>query len=251
MNLQINKSSRVTGAVALTLGLLLSDASWAALSKEKNFNGVWQVTTPITQLKTADGKTPPLLPEAQKLYAERTAQFKAGKAKEYDPTLQGCKPIGAPRNTYDGSLPAAIQPFEIQQNESRLMFGYTFNRTMRFVDIKNQFGDIPGPTYYGTSIGKWQGNTLVVTGKMFNEGTLLDAAGMPHSDELEVVERFTLKDNGNTLESRMTFKDPNTFSKSWDATVSYKKLPAGTRIQEDLCLQRLNITLQSPVAETK
>ncbi|MGC3982892.1 MAG: hypothetical protein QM808_16700 [Steroidobacteraceae bacterium] len=233
---------------ALSLSLAVS-AVCSAASKTPNFNGVWQIVDPVTQLKAADGKAPPLTSEAKKTYDRRVALFKAGKANEYDPTLQGCKPLGAPRNIYDGSQPADIQPFEIQQNDTRLMFGYTFNRTMRFVDIKKDFGDIPGPTYYGTSIGKWEGETLVVTGKMFNDITLLDAAGMPHSDELETVERFTLKDGGNTLEDRITFKDKNTFSKNWDAVVKFKKLPAGTKIQEDLCLQRLNITLKSPVAE--
>jgi hypothetical protein len=88
----------------------------------------------------------------------------------------------------------------------------------------------------------------VVTGKMFNEANLLDAAGMPHSEELETEERFTLK-NATTLEDRITFKDKNTFAKNWSAVVTFKKLPAGTRIQEEVCLQRMNLTLKSPVAE--
>lgn len=250
MNANMNNvSRRLTGMTALTLGLSLGMASMAlGADKTPNFNGVWQVTTPVNQLKTADGKAPPLLPAAQKIYDQRLAQFKAGKAMEYDPTFQGCKPLGAPRNMYDGSQPAEIQPFEIQQSATRLMFGYTFNRMVRFVDIKKEFGEIAGPTYYGTSIGKWDGNTLVITGKMYHDTTLLDAAGMPHSDELETVERLTLKDS-NTLENRITFKDKQTFSKNWDAVMTFKKLPAGTKIQEDVCLQRMNITLKSPVAE--
>lgn len=248
---QSTASIAVAGRLALTATLSIAVASLAGAANTPNFNGVWQVTTPVTQLKTADGKAPPLLPEAQKTYNRRVALFKAGKAKDYDATLQGCKPLGTPRNIYDGSIPAEIQPFEIQQGETKVFFGYTFNRTDRFVDIKDSFGEIAGPTYYGTSIGQWQGDTLVVTGRMFNEITLLDAAGMPHSDELETVERFKLLDGGNGLEDRITFKDKKTFSKDWEAVVRFKKLPAGTKIQEDICLQRLNITLKSPVAETK
>lgn len=234
------------GALAFSLSLV--NPVWvAAAAGTPDFNGVWQVITPVIQLKTSDGKAPPLTAAAQKVYGERLAKFKAGKAKDYDPTLQSCKPMGAPRNSYDGSLPSEIQPFEIQQGESKLMFGYTFNRTERFVDIKPKFGDIAGPTYYGTWIAKWQGQTLVMTGKMLNEGTLLDAAGMPHSEALEVTERLTLKDS-NTLVSTLSFQDPATFTKAWKTTVTYKKLPAGTRIQEDFCLERLNITLKSAVA---
>lgn len=233
-------------AIAMT-SLLLSALAQAATP---NFNGVWQVTRPISELKTVDGSTPPLLPDAKQLYETRLAKFKAGKAKEYDASLTACKPLGAARNLYDSSLPSAIQPFEIQQGDNRLMFGYTFNRLLRFVDIKNEFSDIPGPTYYGTSIARWDGETLVITGKMFNDGTLLDAAGMPHSDELQTIERLRLKD-ANTLENRITFKDSKTFAKDWQTVVTFRKLPAGTRIQEDLCLQRLNITLSSPIADDK
>ena len=231
-------------SLSAVLGFTVTFSAYAAA----DFNGVWQVTQPIAALKTHDGKTPPLLPDAAKLYAERSALYNANQAKQYDPAEQSCKPLGPWRNLYDASLPQAIQPFEIQQGATRLMFGYTWNRMLRFVDIKNEFSDIAGPTYYGTSIGKWDGNTLVITGKMFNDSTLLDAAGMPHSDALQTVERLSLTD-ANTLEDRITIIDPQIFSKDWETVVTFKKLPAGTKIQEDLCLQRKNITLKSPVAE--
>lgn len=241
MKLQSNDLFR-RAAGALTLGLSLTVCSAGmATSKVPDLNGVWQVTNPVVQLKTVDGKAPPLLPESQKVYDERIAKLKAGKAREYDPSLQSCKPLGEPRMGYESK----DFPFEIQQGEDRLMFGYQWNRMVRFVDVKNEFGDVAGPTYMSTSIAKWDGNTLVVTSKEINDITLLDASGMPHSEDLELTERFTLKDNGNTLEERITFKDPKTFSKAWDTVVSYKKLP-GARIAEDLCLERLNITLRSP-----
>lgn len=226
---------------AVALSLLGACASAQAAGKTPDLTGVWRINDPVTQLKTVNGKAPPLLPAAQKIYDERIANYKAGKGTEYDPSLQTCKPLGEPRMSYEGKE----FPFEIQQRDDRLMFGYTWNRMVRFVDIKKDFGDIAGPTYMSSSIAQWEGNTLVVHAKEINDLTLLDAAGMPHSEALELTERFTLKNNGNTLEERITYKDPNTFSKPWDTVVTYSKVP-GARIAEDICLERLNITLKSP-----
>lgn len=223
-------------------------AAETVLATHPDFTGVWQVIDPVMQLTTSDGKTPPLLPESQSLYEERVALFEAGNVSDYDPVFQGCKPMGAPRNLYDGSQPESIQPFEIQQREDALMFGYTFNRALRFVDIVDQFREIPGPTYYGTSIAHWDGDSLEITGKKYQQSTLLDAAGMTHSDELVTVERLRLLDE-NTLEDRITYKDPKTFSNDWEATFTFRKLPADTRIQDDFCLQRLNIKLFTPLKD--
>lgn len=74
---------------------------------------------------------------------------------------------------------------------------------------------------------------------------MLAVASMPQSEALELTERFAVKDPGKRLEERITFDDPNTFSKPWDTRVSYAKVPDG-RIAEDICLERLNITLKAP-----
>lgn len=224
------------GALLTMLQASLGMAAAATNKGPPDFNGVWQIAAPITQLRTADGKLPPLMPAAQKVYDQHLAQRKAGDS-AYDTTLQ-CKPMGEPRTSYDGG------PFEILQRADMLVFGYRWNRTVRFVYIQDKPAEIYGPTYYGTSTAKWDGNILVVSATGFNANTLLDASGLPHSDALELTERFQLKD-ANTLEERLTFKDSKTFAKSWDAVLTYQKQP-GVRIEEDVCLERRNITLKAP-----
>ncbi|MGC3982403.1 MAG: hypothetical protein QM808_14230 [Steroidobacteraceae bacterium] len=217
------------------VGVLLAGAVNAADSASSQFDGVWQVHTPITQLKTADGKAPPLLPEAQKLYAERMAQFKKGDH-SFDP-ISICKPMGEPRTAYDpqGGV------FEILVNPKVVLFTHTWNRMVRFVYITDQPVDVIGPAYYGTANARWEGKTLVIDAQGFHEETLLDAAGMPHSDELHITQRYTLKNAGKTLEQRIRFEDPKTFSKAWETVVSYDRKP-GARVPEDVCTERLGIT---------
>ena len=72
------------------------------------------------------------------------------------------------------------------------------------------------------------------------DNTLLDSAGLPHSESLKVTEKVRLLDNGATLENRITIDDPETFTQPWETVVRFKKLPKGTEIKEDICLDRLD-----------
>jgi hypothetical protein len=192
-----------------------------------SYEGVWQIARAVTTLKTADGQVPPLNTAARKLYAQRVAKYRAGDAQSYDNTYL-CKPMGDPRTGYEG------QPFDIVQGEDTIFVGYTWNRMVRFIYLNDQHGELPGPTYYGTWIGKWDGDALVFDGVGFNNSTLLDAAGMPHSEDLHIVQRLSLKGGGNTLTIQTTIEDAKTFTKAWTTKHTYKKLP-GAVIQEDVC----------------
>jgi hypothetical protein len=232
----------MTKYAVFILGLWMASAAatHAAVSNsatvpKPSFEGVWQIDKPVTMLQTADGQAPPLKPAARALYDQRIAKFKAGAAKSYDNTFI-CKPMGDPRTSYEG------QPFDIVQGEDTIFVGYTWNRMVRFIYMKDKHGEILGPAYYGTWIGKWDGDTLVFDGVGFNDTTLLDAAGMPHSEALHIVQRLSLKDSGNTLVIQTRFEDTKTFSKPWTAQHTYQKLP-GAIIQEDVCPQRLKLDI--------
>jgi hypothetical protein len=225
-------ASRLLFAACLLLLARAADAAEPA--QHLQFEGVWQVHTPVTQLKTIDGKMPPLLPAAQKLYGERMARLKAGDH-AFDP-VSICKPMGEPRTAYD----ADGGVFEMLVNPKVILFTHTWNRMVRFVYVSDQPVDVIGPTYYGTANAKWQGNTLVIDAQGFHEETLLDAAGMPHSDELRLTQRYTLTNAGKTLEQRIRFEDPNTFAQAWETVLTYDRKP-GARIPEDVCPERLGI----------
>jgi hypothetical protein len=91
----------------------------------------------------------------------------------------------------------------------------------------------PNPTWFGYSVGHWEGETLVVTTAGFNDRTWLDFAGHPHSEALRTIERFHRRDFGH-MDFEMTLDDPKTFTKPITFKAD-KTLVADTDILETIC----------------
>ena len=88
-------------------------------------------------------------------------------------------------------------------------------------------------TWLGDSIGKWEGETLVVDTAGFNDQTWLNEEGAQHSDALHLVERIRPVVGGQYLEYKMTAEDPKTLAKPYSYTRYYKKLD--TEVMDDPC----------------
>ena len=123
------------------------------------------------------------------------------------------------------------------QNKEAIFIGHTWNRMVRFAYPRETHlaGQLPG--YYGNWISRWDGDSLVLDGTGFNDTTLLDAAGLPHSSELRVVQRLTLKDGGKQLDIHTTFEDAKTFTHPWTALHHYRRVP-GALLTEHVCAVR-------------
>src|SRR5713101_1695223 len=91
----------------------------------------------------------------------------------------------------------------------------------------------PNPAWLGYSVGRWEGDTLVVTTAGFNDRTWLDFAGHPHSEALRTTERFHRRDFGH-MDFEMTLEDPKTFTKPITFKAD-KMLVADTDILETIC----------------
>lgn len=200
-------------------------------------DGVWQIVNPVTALTTTGGKAPPLNAAAQKIYDQHKAQLAAGDH-SFDTTLK-CRPMGEPRTAYDPNG----GPMEILQNPKEIFVGYTWNRMIRFVYLTGKAPDVIGPSYYGTSSGAWRGNRLVLQVAGIHDTVFLDASGLPHSEDLKLTETFQLADQGQTLAETIRFDDPKTFTKPWQTSLTYRKLPAGTHLVEDVCEERQHISV--------
>ena len=92
----------------------------------------------------------------------------------------------------------------------------------------------PDPTYFGYSVGRWDGDTLVVESVGFNDRTVLN--GMPHSDALHFVERYRRPDL-DSLELTMTGDDPKAYTKPWTAGPVRLAWHPDWEIVEAFCLQ--------------
>lgn len=91
----------------------------------------------------------------------------------------------------------------------------------------------PGPTWLGDSVGRWEGETVVVDSVGFNTRTWLNDAGAQHSTSLHLIERIRPLRGGQYLEYRMTAEDPSALAKPYTYTRYFKKLDK--EIEEDIC----------------
>jgi hypothetical protein len=143
-----------------------------------------------------------------------------GKGGYDDPTFH-CDPPGLPR------IALGQAPFEIIQIAGRILILYEdfYARRTIWTDGRALPKD-PDPTWYGSSVGKWEGDTLVVDTIGFDDRSWLDGAGHPHSDAMHVVERYR-RVNHDTLELSMTVEDPKAYTKPWvsSAPKSFKLAP--------------------------
>jgi hypothetical protein len=214
-----------------TLGVFLSAAalgsmSVTALAAAPDLSGVWMLSTHVGALKTVDGKAPPLTPAAQAVYAAHKAAMAKG-----DYSFDGmshCLPPGLPR------LMLIHEPFEILERPKELYFVHQLNRLPRRVYLNEALPTDVDPHYLGYSVGKWDGDALVVDSNGFEDGTMLDNDGMPHSDALHLTERYQLSKDGMHLHLLMTIEDPKTFTQAWTAQVEFTKRP-GYEIPEEVC----------------
>jgi hypothetical protein len=196
-----------------------------------DLSGVWE-SAPEYFYNLANDLKPDeviLRPWARALQAERE-----GKLHQDDP-LSGCMPPGVPR--IDMSTPDAPHPFKIVQTPKlvALLYETSTNSTFRqvFLDGRPLPTD-PQPTWLGYSIGRWEGDTLIVDTLGFNGLSWTDTAkGHPQTESAHVTERFTRRSFGH-LEIEITIDDPKAYVKPWSAKVPVHLLP-DTDLIETYC----------------
>jgi hypothetical protein len=138
-----------------------------------------------------------------------------------------CLPTGVPR--------MAPYPWRIVQDKTHFFFLFEGNiHSFRqiFMDGRKHPAD-PDPTWYGHSIGSWDGDTLVVDTVGYNDKFWFDFAGHPHSEQLHTVERYTRTDAG-TLVIETTIDDPVDYTKPFKMTFTSRVQPNG-ELTEYIC----------------
>ena len=148
-----------------------------------------------------------------------------------DPNTQ-CLPPGPAR------MIMMAHPAMIVQRDDLVTILTESQRTFRLVytDGRGHPSDVQDyPEWMGSSIGHWEGDTLVVETVGINERTWLDTSGHEHSDKLKMVERFRLADP-NTLEHIVTYDDPVFFQKPFTTKRLFKR-QIGDRIMDHSCLE--------------
>jgi len=122
-----------------------------------------------------------------------------------------------PRATYRGG-------FEIVQGRGYVLITFNFGHYYRFIRTDGGPHDVAGTVklWMGHSRGTWEGNTLVVDVTNLNARNWLDQVGNFFSDNVHLVERFTLAD-ANTIDYQVTIDDPKTFTRSWTIRLPFRR----------------------------
>jgi len=144
-----------------------------------------------------------------------------------DPVFQ-CFPPGVPR------IYLFNFPVQIVQIPGQVIMLFEYDHFVRRIYTDGRPHDAElGPLWMGDSIGKWEGDTLVVDTANFNDKTLLDRVGRPHSDALHVVERIRRID-ANSLEIAFTIDDPKAYTKPWGTKLIFESKPTW-KVMEQIC----------------
>jgi len=123
--------------------------------------------------------------------------------------------------------------FQIIQSANYVVIFYEYPGTFRIIPTNNAAHPVdPDPTWLGDSIGKWEGDTLVVDTIGFNDRTEL--SGYKHSEGLHIVERFS-RPTYDALQYEATLEDPNVFVKPWTVSRAFAFRPELTKIDEFVC----------------
>jgi hypothetical protein len=198
----------------------LPGATWSSIAELPNFTGVWEVGRggggPAQQMSLT-----PQYAAIQKAYREHPAE---------DSPAANCVPPGMP-----GIM---TQPYPIE-------FLFTPGKVTILIEAYMQIRHIytdgrkhpddPDLTYNGNSIGRWEGDTLVVDSVGFTKDTPLGGAGVRHSEKMHIVERVHLKDP-NTLEIVTIIDDPEALAKPFTRTSVFSRHSDWT-MAEYICQQ--------------
>jgi len=147
-----------------------------------------------------------------------------------DPEIR-CYMAGIPRANY---MP---YPFQIVQTPQAILMAYEYASANRVINMDKKPVEASVDTWMGTANGHWEGDTLVVDNTGFNDQSWFDRAGDFHSDQLHVVERFTLRD-ADHIDYEATIEDPQVFTRAWKIRLPlYRRVDANAQLTEFKCVE--------------
>lgn len=150
------------------------------------------------------GATPPALkPGAEKFRITRTATDVRGRTT----LVQECVPLGIPQ-TY-----ITPYPWQFIQTPTMMVQVFEYPSAVRFIPMDGRpLPSDPDPSWMGTAVGRWEGDTLVIESAGYNDKT--EVHSFMHTESLHVIEKFKRMENGN-LQYEVTVEDPNVWAGPW------------------------------------
>jgi hypothetical protein len=149
--------------------------------------------------------------------------------RENDKALSGGMPYAARSSCMPAGVPAfmafaVVEPIHFVQTPTEVTMIFSGDAQVRHIYLDVPHSENPKPSWYGESVGHYEGDTLVVDTIGLNDRTYLDGFRTPHTDKLHVVERFRLIDGGKTLQVTFRVEDPGTFYEPWSAIGTLRRV---------------------------
>ena len=200
--------------------------TWASVARLPDWSGLWNADLRANPSLSEGAAKPPLLPEAQARYDAWLADRARGLHQQR--RTANCLPPGMPQ--------IMMQPYPIEFlfNPGLVVVAIeTYSQSRHiFTDGRPHPAD-PDPSFQGDSIGHWEGGTLVVDTVGFSPLTEI-SLGVPHSDQMRIVERISLTDPDH-LRIEETITDPKVLARPWTLVWPYRR--SKDDIREFVCEQ--------------
>jgi hypothetical protein len=146
-----------------------------------------------------------------------------------------CWPSGVPQAVN------LLDEIQFLQVKDRVIIIYQRDHQVRWIWLDRDHSANPAPSWYGESVGHYEGDTLVVDtiGLKVHKMSVVDPFGTPHTDKLHVVERYELFSTpfGKGLEITVEVDDPGTFTAPWKGTAEYRQNLDVTQLREVVCAE--------------
>jgi hypothetical protein len=179
--------------------------------------------------RIADLTNPNLKPWVKERMKKDNDEVLAGKI-AFTPR-SSCRPAGVPGFMSYGRF----TPVFFIQAPTEVLIIFESDQQIRRVYLDVPHSESPRPSWYGESVGHYEGDTLVIDTVGLNDKTFVDNFRTPHSEKLHVVERWRVTDAGKVLEVNFTVDDPDAFNEPWSAIQRYGRVQQPLR--EDICAE--------------
>jgi hypothetical protein len=183
-------------------------------------NEEYRATGRQPTLAMADAESPILQPWVKETLRKRNELVQSGRGGLS--RNASCWPSGVP-----AFLLHVIHPIFIIQSPKMVVMVWQGNHVVRRIYLTDKHSENVKPSWYGESIGHYEGDTLVVDTIGIDERSFIDGFQTPHSKQLHTVERFRMIDGGRAMEATLRVEDPGAFTTPWTAIQRWRRVEPG------------------------
>jgi hypothetical protein len=192
-------------------------------------NGAARRTGTQPTFRVADLANPNVKPWAKEIMKRENDKVLAGGVAFT--ARSSCLPSGVP----DFLMYPVAEPIYFLQTPKQVTMIFAGDAQVRRIYFDVPHTANPKPSWYGESVGHYEGDTLIIDTIAMNTKSYVDHYRTPHTEKLHVVERWKLV-NASTLEVVFTVDDPDTFDKPWSARYTYRRIER-PMVYEEVCAE--------------